>query len=233
LSPAHHNSSAASPGPKPTSPILCYVTDRRSIASAAADQTAVLLTKIHTAIEAGVDWIQIREKDLPPDQLLVLAQQAVSAASGQKTRIIVNHDLDVALAAQAAGVHLSRASQPIREVISRCRKNHTPQEFLAGVSCHNLEDVREAADAGASYVIFGPVFDTPSKRAYGPPAGIAQLAAACAAANIPVLAIGGVDLQNAGECLQAGAAGIAAIRMFQDAQNVEELKTTIHSLREL
>jgi thiamine-phosphate pyrophosphorylase len=96
-----------------------------------------------------------------------------------------------------------------------------------------LEEVREAAGAGASYIIFGPVFDTPSKRAYGPSAGVAQLAAVCAAVNLPVLAIGGVDLLNASECLQAGAAGIAAIRMFQDAQNVEELKTTIHSLREL
>jgi thiamine-phosphate pyrophosphorylase len=232
LSPAPHNSSAASSGLKPNSPILCYVTDRNSLASAAEDQPAALLEKIRSAIDAGVDWIQIREKDLPPDQLLSLARQAVSAVRGRKTRIIVNRDLDLALAAKAAGVHLSRTSQPIREVIRSCRENRTPQDFLVGVSCHTLEDVREAADAGASYVIFGPIFDTPSKRAYGPPAGVAQLTAVCAAVNISVLAIGGVGLQNAGECLHAGAAGIAAIRMFQDAQNLEELKTTIRSLRE-
>jgi thiamine-phosphate pyrophosphorylase len=234
LSPARHNPLTASPGPQRSGQsILCYVTDRSSLASVAANRSTALLQKLRSAIDAGVDWIQIREKDLPSDELLVLAQQAVSAARDLKTRIIVNHSLDLALTAQAAGVHLGRASLPIREVIRRCREQRAPQGFLVGVSCHALEEVREAADAGASYVIFGPVFDTPSKRAYGPPAGAAQLAAVCASVNIPVLAIGGVELQNVGECLQAGAAGIAAIRMFQDARTSEELKTTIRSLREL
>lgn len=235
MSPAPDNSFPSSPAAqfRSGSPILCYVTDRNSLPSQGSDPTSALLEKIYTAIEVGVDWIQIREKDLPPDRLLALAQQAVSAARERKTRIIVNDRLDVALTAQAAGVHLGRASLPLREAIRRGHEDHAPQEFWVGVSCHLLEEVREAADAGASYIIFGPVFDTPSKRAYGPPAGVAQLAAVCAAVNLPVLAIGGVDLLNARECLQAGAAGIAAIRMFQDPNSPEELETTIRSLRKL
>jgi thiamine-phosphate pyrophosphorylase len=214
-------------------PILCYVTDRSSLPAGALDRSESLLQRIHDAIDAGIDWIQIREKDLPAGELLSLAQRAVHASRARNTRIIVNDRLEVALATQAAGVHLGRASLPVSDVLSRCREANAPRDFLVGVSCHSVEEVREAADAGASYAVFGPVFDTPSKRAFGQPAGIAKLAAVCAAATIPVLAIGGVDLQNAEECLRVGAAGIAAIRMFQDASNTEELKTTIRSLREL
>ena len=86
--------------------------------------------------------------------------------------------------------------------------------------------------AGASYLIFGPVFDTPSKRAFGEPVGIAELAQVCATVKIPVLAIGGIGLRNARECFQAGAAGIAAIRLFQDAENLNELKSIVASLRD-
>jgi thiamine-phosphate pyrophosphorylase len=221
------------PGLRLSPPVFCYVTDRHSLATAPSSQTAALLEKIRAAIDAGVDWIQIREKDLPPDELLSLAQRAVGAGGNRSTRIIVNHRLDVALAAHAAGVHLGRESQPVAEAVAWCRQGNAPPDFLVGVSCHSVEEVREAGGAGASYVIFGPIFDTPSKRAYGPPAGIAKLNAVCAAVSIPVLAIGGVDLQNAGECLQARAAGIAAIRMFQDAENIEDLRITIRALREL
>jgi thiamine-phosphate pyrophosphorylase len=233
LSPVPLNSLPASPGRRPAAPVLCYVTGRNSLALEAGGQPDALLPKINAAIDAGIDWIQIREKDLPAAELMSLAQEAVRSSRAHKTRIIVNDRLDVAIEAQAAGVHLGRASKPAREIVEWCRNGNAPQEFLVGVSCHSLEEVREAADAGASYTIFGPVFDTPSKRAFGHPAGPAQLAAVCATVAIPVLAIGGVDLQNAGECLRAGAAGIAAIRMFQDARDAEELKITIRLLREL
>src|SRR5271154_7058988 len=104
-------------------------------------------------------------------------------------------------------------------------------EFLIGTSCHSLEDARAAATAGADYLIFGPVFETPSKIKFGAPLGIDRLREVCTAIRIPVLAIGGIDLANAGKCFEAGAAGIAAIRLFQDAKSAEELRARIEASR--
>jgi thiamine-phosphate pyrophosphorylase len=174
---------------------------------------------------AGVDCVQIREKDMPARELLELARQAVAAAivgavmdeGCAEVRVVVNDRLDIALTAGAAGVHLGRESVPARDVIRWCRSGNAPAEFLVGVSCHSLEDAREAESAGASYIFFGPVFDTPSKRAFGPPQGIRQLAEICCAVQVPVIAIGGVNRENGAECFRMGAAGVAAIRLFQEA----------------
>ena len=174
--------------------------------------------------------MQVREKDLPPQKLLALVREIVRATDTAK--LIVNDRRDVAVAAGAAGVHLGRESAPIREVVRWCRGGNAPKEFLIGASCHTLSEAREVEIAGASYLIFGPVFDTPSKRAFGEPVGIAELAQVCATVKIPVLAIGGIGLRNARECFQAGAAGIAAIRLFQDAENLNELKSIVASLRD-
>jgi thiamine-phosphate pyrophosphorylase len=144
--------------------------------------------------------------------------------------VIVNDRLDVALAAGAAGVHLGRESLGAREVVSWCRGGHAPAEFLVGVSCHSLAEAREAERAGAAYIFFGPVFDTPSKRGMGEPQGLARLGEICRVVKIPVLAIGGVSEENAAECIRAGAAGIAAIRMFQDARDAETLKQAVTRL---
>jgi thiamine-phosphate pyrophosphorylase len=211
--------------PAPKKPIVCYVTHRNSLA--AGDSAEALLEKIRAAVTAGVDWVQIREKDLSGRELLALAEEAVGIANMQArettalrtaTQVIVNDRLDVALAAGAAGVHLGRESLSAQDVLRWCRGGNAPAEFLVGVSCHNLEEAREAYSAGASYIYFGPVFDTPSKRAMGQPQGVARLVEICRSVTIPVLAIGGVNEENAGECVSAGAAGIAAIRMFQESQ---------------
>ena len=212
--------------PTPKQPIICYVTDRKSLA--AGEAGAGVLGNIRAAIAAGVDWVQIREKDLSAQELLGLARESVTAAGG--ARVIVNDRLDVALAAGAAGVHLGRESLGAREVVSWCRGGHAPAEFLVGVSCHSLEDAREAEGAGAAYIFFGPVFDTPSKRGMGEPQGLARLGEICRVVKIPVLAIGGVSEENAAECIRAGAAGIAAIRMFQDARDAETLKQAVTRL---
>ena len=147
-------------------------------------------------------------------------------------RVIVNDRLDVALAAGAAGVHLGGESVPAREVVRWCRRRNAPAGFLIGVSCHSLEEAREAEDSGASYVFFGPVFETPSKKKFGPPQGIARLGEACRAVRIPVIAIGGVNEGNVAECLRAGAAGIAAIRMFQESSEAETLKRAIKRIHD-
>jgi len=210
-------------------PIVCYVTDRKALG--AADPAGNLLAKIRAAMAVGVDWVQIREREMPARELLALAKAAVGAREGD-ARILVNDRLDVALAAGAAGVHLGGASAPAREVVRWLRETNAPAKILVGVSCHNLEEARSAEDAGASYVFFGPVFDTPSKKLYGPPQGIARLAKICSAVSIPVIAIGGVNEGNGAECLRAGAAGIAAIRMFQESREPEKLKRAIANLHE-
>jgi thiamine-phosphate pyrophosphorylase len=211
-------------------PVICYVTDRKALASAdpPTDQVNGALERIRAAAEAGVDWIQIREKDLPTRALLELSRQAVAIG---KARVLVNDRLDVALAAGAAGVHLGHESAPVDAVVRWCRDGNAPREFLVGVSCHSLEEVGEMQKAGADYIFFGPVFETPSKQRFGAPQGITQLAEVCRASRIPVIAIGGIHEENAAECVRAGAAGIAAIRLFQeavDAGTLEKIVARLH-----
>ncbi len=207
-------------------PLLCTVTDRHLLA-----EPSLLTEYIARAVAAGIDWIQIREKDLSARELLLLTRDAVKAAAASPganaTRIIVNDRLDVALAAGAGGVHLGEASLPVAAVNAWRREavslKKLPREFLIGASCHSVEAVRAAERNGADYVIFGPVFSTPSKEKFGAPQGINRLAEASKAVRIPVLAIGGITPENARECLDAGAAGIAAIRMFSEAWDLAAL----------
>jgi thiamine-phosphate pyrophosphorylase len=169
-------------------------------------------------VAAGVDWVQIRETDLPARQLAALVREALRRTrTVDSTRILVNDRVDVALAEGAAGVHLGESSLPVHEVKSLIRSRVSGRDILVGVSCHSLESAKSAATGGADYILFGPIFATPSKAAFGEPQGVARLAEICGALTIPVLAIGGITLENAGACFRAGAAGIAAIRLFQDA----------------
>jgi thiamine-phosphate pyrophosphorylase len=207
-------------------PLLCYVTDRHALA-----EPALLTEHIALAVAAGIDWIQIREKEMPARELVAVARGAVKvAASSQRangTRIIVNDRLDVALAAGAGGVHLGESSLPVATVAAWRRENAwaevPPREFLIGVSCHSVEAARAAENDCADYIIFGPVFSTPSKEQFGAPQGINRLAEASKAVRIPVLAIGGITEENARDCFDAGAAGIAAIRMFSEARDLAAL----------
>lgn len=208
-------------------PIFCYVTDRRSFEVSPAissSQTSgapllparPLYDSITHAIVAGINWIQIREKDLDTRALLELARFAVAKAQATPTKILINDRLDVALAASAAGVHLGEKSLPLK-VVAEWRRSSGRMDFQIGVSCHSLESACAAEANGADYIFFGPVFATPSKAAFGAPQGIDRLREVCASVKIPVLAIGGVNRENVWECSEAGATGIAAIRMFQNA----------------
>ena len=202
------------------SPLLCYVTDRRSLHGAALTQ------KIEEIAVAGVDWVQIREKDLPARELASLARKAldiaanVSAKRASAIRVFVNDRLDVAIAERAHGVHLGEASLPVAElkrlIASAMRKKAIEEPFLVGVSCHSLEAAQAAQRDGADCIFFGPIFATPSKERFGPPQGVERLAQVCRGVTVPVLAIGGITLENANSCIAAGATGIAAIRLFQD-----------------
>ena len=202
--------------PENASAILCYVTHRQSLAVPEAEQPQELLRTIERVAAAGVDWIQIREKDLPTRELLALVERAVVLTRGTTARILVNDRLDVALAAAASGVHLGGESMPVREVAEWVRRRPEGAGFLVGASCHALAEAQAAEQDGADYIFFGPLFATPEKLKYGPPQGTARLAEVCRAVRIPVIAIGGITKENAAECLAAGAAGIAAIRLFQE-----------------
>jgi thiamine-phosphate pyrophosphorylase len=205
------------------------VTDRRSLAGSPDLAGKILLQKIERATKAGVDWIQIREKDLSGRELAKLAEQAILRA-GNRSLVLVNDRVDVACAVRAAGVHLGESGLPPLEARKFVNRDGAGRNFLMGVSAHSLEGAIRAEQAGADYVIFGPVYSTPSKAGFGEPQGVRRLQEICGRLTIPVLAIGGITLENAGECVAAGAAGIAAIRLFQDPEDPDAV---VRELRKL
>ncbi len=217
-------------------PILCYVTDRRVFSkSHKLDTREALLHKIQEVAAAGVDWIQVREKDLSGKECAALTSAAIERVARRSTRkqgttrILVNDRLDVALSQAAGGVHLGENSLPVEKARKLADSRIRPQDFLIGVSCHSVQAATAAAKGGANYIFFGPVFATPSKAAYGAPQGLARLAEVCRAVSLPVVAIGGITLDNAASCLSAGASGIAAIRLFQEVQDVASLVKTLRT----
>jgi thiamine-phosphate pyrophosphorylase len=174
--------------------IRYYVTDRHQ-----GDVVAVAARAVHE----GVDMIQIREKDLPARDLFELVSTIRDLAIGTKTRILVNDRLDIALAAAVDGVHLPGNGLPADRV--------RPFVKLLGVSTHSVKEAIDAEKARADFILFGPVFDSPGKAAVG----LEPLKEVVSAVKIPVLAIGGITRANASEVLNAGAKGIAGIRLFQ------------------
>ena len=196
---------------------LCYISDRLALGA------KPLLPLIEEAVCAGVDLVQIREKDLATRPLVELVRATVECARGTATRVVVNDRLDVALALGACGVHLARQSVPVRAV-----RRWVPDDFLIGVSCHSLQEALAAEAGGADYIALGPIFATPSKLAYGPPLGRGKLREVAARVHIPLLVLGGITVQCVKPCLSAGATGIAGISVFQ---NSDSLQSRVRELR--
>ncbi|GBC81663.1 Thiamine-phosphate synthase [bacterium HR10] len=201
-------------------PLLYLITDRTLCG------TRSVLDLIEEAARAGVDLIQIREKDLPTRQLCALVEEAVARIAGTPARLLVNDRVDVALTCGAHGVHLTTQSLPaavVREIVG--------PEVVIGVSTHSLEEAHAAEAGGADFLVLGPVFETPSKKPYGPPLGLETFARIAARLRIPVLAIGGITPENAPAVLAHHAAGVAAIRMFAEAEELAPLVARLKSSR--
>lgn len=214
--------------------LLYYITDRTQFPGNETARRHALLGKIGEASRCGVDFIQLREKDLSVRELEALAHTAVGVlrensqlrAENQQptTGLLINSRIDVALACGAAGVHLRSDDilpSEARGIWSRCAPR-TVTRALVSVSCHSTADVVRAASEGADFAVFAPVFqkrDAPDVRC----AGLEGLQEACRQ-RIPVLALGGITLENARACFGAGAAGIAAIRLFQENDITEVVR---------
>jgi thiamine-phosphate pyrophosphorylase len=182
-----------------------------------------LPARARTAAAAGLDWVQVREKDLTGAALWRLVGEVQAAVAGTGTRVLVNGRPDVALAAGAAGVQLPADGLPVREV------RRAFPALVIGASCHSRDDAVRAEEAGADFVLLGPAFATPGKEARA--LGGAALAEVVRAVRVPVWAIGGIDLASAARAVAAGARGLAAIRLFLDPP--APLETVARELRGL
>jgi thiamine-phosphate pyrophosphorylase len=197
-------------------PQLYYITDRRQLPGNAQEQERRLLEKIAECAAAGVDLVQLREKDLNAGALEELALKAMAAVAGSRTRLLINARTDVALACGAHGVHLpanDMAASEVRAIFARAGVS----EPVIGVSTHSAVEVATAEAHGADFAVFGPVFE---KSGAASREGLEELRRICHRAEaaqppMPLLALGGITVENALLCVAAGAAGIAAIRLFQ------------------
>ncbi|MGO9366362.1 MAG: thiamine phosphate synthase [Terriglobales bacterium] len=213
--------------------LLYYITDRGQFRGDEVSRRQLLLAKIADAALAGVDYIQLREKDLSARELEILAREMAAAIreNSTSTRFLINSRTDVALAVRADGVHLRTDDVAPRDV-RRALEARNPQgswagQFLVGASCHVVDDVLRAESEKADFVVFAPVFGKHGPSATEP-TGLAALREACRA-KVPVLALGGITPDNAVSCLEAGAAGIAGIRLFQE----NKIEDVVRALRAL
>ncbi len=182
-----------------------------------------LLNLVAAAVAAHVNLIQLREKNLSTRVLYELTLQAAEITRGSNTRLLINDRADVARSAGADGVHLTAGS-----IETSVIRRTFGDDFLIGVSTHSLEEARATHHARADFAVFGPVFETASKRAYSEPLGLDKLEqVATTLTQFPVLALGGVTLDNAAGCFRAGAAGLAAIRLMHDPDQLARVVAEI------
>lgn len=230
--------------------LLYYITDRMHFAGNEEQRRTRLLDRIAQAAAAGIDLIQLREKDLSAHELAQLATEALRQveAHGRVTKLLINSRLDVALSVGAHGLHLTSNDitlADVRGIVKAATADRAAlPDFIVGVSCHSLPEVRLAGEHGADFVVLAPIFekvlelqtDRPGEdspqRVQPKQAGIgldALRQAAGSGGGAKVVALGGVNLGNAGACIAAGASGVAGIRLFQQG----ELQETVRRLRSL
>ena len=174
------------------------------------------LSAVEEALQGGVRALQIREKDLNPNDLLALALEVKPLVQRYHAKLFINDRADIAVMAGADGVHLTETSIQAREV-----KNSFP-DLIVGVSTHSIEGARRAETQGADFITFGPIYETPSKANYGPPQGLDLLRQATQTVRLPVLALGGITLHRVPECLEQGAFGVAVISGIWDSTHIKQ-----------
>ena len=193
-------------------PILYLITPGATTEATtpASAEFRTILRQVSAAVSAGIQLIQLREKQLTGRVLYQLTERVVEITRGSLTRVLVNDRADIAASAGADGVHLTTQSlepKVVRAMFGR--------DFLIGASTHSLSEANAARDEGADFAVFGPIFETTSKVKYGPPLDVEALAQATSTLKpFPILALGGVSVGNLAECLNAGAGGIAGISLF-------------------
>jgi thiamine-phosphate pyrophosphorylase len=208
-------------------PILYLITrgatDEKTTAESAEFQ--LILAQVSTAVAAGIQLIQLREKKLTARVLFELTTRAVDITQGTATRVLVNDRADIAAGAGANGVHLTTRSLEASVV-----RKAFGDRLLIGASTHSAEEAVRAINGGADFIVFGPVFETPAKKEYGPPVGLQALTeVADRVKSSPVIALGGITIANAAECLRAGASGVAGIILFSEPQ---DLGTVARAIRQ-
>lgn len=205
-------------------PLVYLITDRAMMPGAGDNEKIeALIDLIDRAIRAGVDMMQIRERDLSARAVFHLASEASRLARSEGVAVLVNDRADIA-ASVGAGVHLTTRSMKAEVV-----RAAFGADMLIGVSTHNIDEAIAAERGGADFIVFGPVFETESKKNYGPPVGLDALREAASRVSIPVVALGGITRNNFTGAIDAGAAGIAAISLFVKSDDlsgiVEEIKS--------
>ena len=197
---------------------LYVVTDRQQTAGRPLEEV------LSAAARGGAEAVQLREKDLSARDLYALGARLQEVLAPYRIPLLINDRLDVALALDCAGVHLAGHSLPT----ALARRLLGPHKLI-GVSTHSVEEAQRAATEGADFVVFGPVYTTPSKMAYGPPQGLQQLAAVVGQVPIPVLAIGGIEPSNLTQVLTTGAYGVAMIRAVLAAADPGAATRQLHA----
>jgi len=223
--------------------LSCYITDRSQFPGSEAERRSRLLETIRQCAAAGVDYIQLREKDLSGRGLEQLAREALAAVrAAGAARLFINHRTDVALAIGADGVHLTGTDVAVADVRAVAAEARAGGDFLVAVSCHSAEDVRRAEAAGADFVVLAPIFEkveetraAPGGEARREGIGLEELRRVAkhrtpSSGGMPLFALGGVDAERAPLCAAAGAAGVAGIRLFQQERDLAEL---LRRLREI
>ena len=204
-------------------PYICLITEGRADPENYDSERSRIVRTAAAAVADGVNMIQIREKLLPAGLVFDMTRAVVDALAGSDAMVMVNDRADIASAAGADGVHLPESSLPPAVV-----RRTFGTDLVIGVSTHSNAVAKSAADANADYVFFGPVFETPQK---GEPAGVTAFEEVCRGLEgFPVIALGGVDAENFRSTLQAGAAGIAAIRALNDAASRRQIFAALRSL---